>query len=367
MKRRAILWTIAVFIPVTSIAIMPAVAREALEAPTPAAVDAMAPRQVPARTIPVPADVSPELQRAIAVPLGPREQRAGAVPQGIEEWRRAIAAAGEASSRSLAQMRARFPVRVESRILGGVKTYTVAPLQIAPENRRRVLVHLHGGAYVLGGGGAGIGEAVLMAYHGKIRVISIDYRMAPDYPFPAALDDAVAVWKEVIKEHRPGNTGLFGTSAGGALTLATVLKLKELKLPLPGAIAPGTPWADLTGAGDTFFTNQYIDGVIVRGGGFLEACAGLYAASHDLTDPLLSPVYGDFRGFPPSILTTGTRDLLESDTVRVYGKLRRAGVAARLQVFEGLSHAEYVLLFDSPESREAFAEISRFFSAHLGK
>jgi acetyl esterase/lipase len=336
--------------------------------PYPAAPSSdMAPLQVPARVIPVPADVSPELQKAIGRLPPLRERGTPAVPKSTEEWRKLIAAADSASRQNLAVLRKMFPVHVESQTIGEVKIYRIAPMKVAPENKSRLLIHFHGGGYILAGGEVAIGEAILMAYYGKIEVISVDYRMPPDHPFPAALDDAVSVWKEVIKTHNPGNIGLFGTSAGGGLTLATVHRLKGLKLPLPGAIAPGTPWSDLARTGDTYFTNDYIDGVIGDSEGFLRGCAELYAGKHDLKDPLISPLYGDFDGFPPSILTTGTRDLLESDTVRVYRKLRRAGVDARIQVFEAMSHAEYILLFSSPESREAFGEIAKFFEAHLGR
>ena len=191
--------------------------------------------------------------------------------------------------------------------------------------------------------------------------------MSPDYPFPAALDDAVAVWKEVIQTYKPENTGLFGTSAGGGLTLATVHKLKELNLPLPAAIAPCTPWSDLTNIGDTYFTNEYIDNMVITRTGILEASAKLYAGDYDLKNPLISPFYGSFKGFPPTILISGTRDMLLSDTVRVHRKLREAGIEADLQVFEGMSHAEYIPVFNAPESKEVFQEIVFFFDKHLGE
>jgi epsilon-lactone hydrolase len=367
MHRRPALSVMVTFIFPMLLGVTLATGQQPAQTPAAAASTEMAPLHVPARIIPVPTDVSPELQKAIARLPTLREQGAPAIPKSIEGWRKFIAAGDNASLQQLAQLRKTFPVNVSSQVISGVKTYTVVPEQIAPENGSRVLVHFHGGGYLLAGGEVGIGEAILMAYHGRIKVISVDYRMPPDYPFPAALDDAVAVWKEVIKGCNPKNVGLFGTSAGGGLTLATVHKLKELKLPLPGAIAPGTPWSDLAGTGDTYFTNDYIDGVIGNYEGFLRGCVELYAGKHDLKDPFISPLYGDFRGFPPSILTTGTRDLLQSDTVRVHRKLRQAGVEARLQVFEAMSHAEYLLLFDSPESREAFEEIARFFNTHLGK
>jgi acetyl esterase/lipase len=115
---------------------------------------------------------------------------------------------------------------------------------------------VHGGAYVLFAGEAATQEAVMMAYFGKIEVVSVDYRMPPGSPFPAALEDGLAVWNEIARSRNTKKLGLFGTSTGGGMTLAMVLKLKELRMPLPGAIMAGTPWSDLTKTGDTYYTNE---------------------------------------------------------------------------------------------------------------
>ena len=151
------------------------------------------------------------------------------------------------------------------------------------------------------------------------------------------------------------------------LTLEMVLKAKQDGLPLPGALAPGTPMSDVTKVGDSFVTNAMLDNVLVSPDGFCDAGTKVYANGHDLKDPLLSPVYGDMKGFPPTILTSGTRDLLLSNTVRVHRKLRQAGVEAMLQVYEGQSHAQYYRDDTSPEAKEAFEEIAGFFDKHLGK
>ncbi|MGH9831401.1 MAG: alpha/beta hydrolase [Blastocatellia bacterium] len=325
-------------------------------------------REVPPRTIPVPGSVSPELQEQIARPIAPTLKYFQTTsPKGAEEWKQLIALMNGQAAQMLAQMKKAFPVRIESGTMAGVKVYTVTPDAIPAENRNRALVHLHGGAYVIWGGEIAAGEAILLAHYAKMKVISVDYRMPPDHPFPAAVDDAVAVWKEVIKTYKPGSVGLGGTSAGGGLTLAAAYRLKELKLPLPGAIFGGTTWADLTKTGDTVRTNEYLDNIIPTHDGLLDAAARLYAGKEDLRNPLISPVYGDFKRFPPAILVTGTRDLLLSDTVRVHRKLRQAGVEAQLHVFEGLSHAEYIGLFNAPESKDAWTEVASFFARHLGK
>ena len=207
----------------------------------------------------------------------------------------------------------------------------------------------------------------MMAGFGGFKVVSVDYRMPPDYPYPASMDDATAVWRELVKTNDPRKMAVFGTSTGGAMTLALVLRAKAAQLPLPAALAPGTPWSDIAKVGDTYLTNEWIDNVLVTWDGFLGRAALLYAAGHDLKDPIISPIYGDFTGFPPTILTSGTRDLFLSNTVRTHRKLRRAGIVAELHVYEGQSHGGYQRDVEAPETREAFGEIAAFFDRHLAK
>jgi len=317
------------------------------------------PRQIPARSVPVPTTVSPEMQALVG---GPLSANWNVAPKTVEEWRTLSApSAGRGAA-----LRERLRVKTESLTVNGVNAFMVTPEVISPENRNRLLVHVHGGCYVLQGGEAGTTEAIYMAGFGHFKVLSVDYRRPPDAPYPAALDDVVAVWKGALKMADASHMAVFGTSAGGALTLSMVLRVKQERLPLPAAIAPGTPMSDLTGTGDTFQTNFMIDNVLV-GEGRCDAMARLYANGHDLKDPMLSPVYGDMHGFPPAILTTGTRDLLLSNTVRVHRKLRQAGVEAELHVYEGQSHAQYMRDANAPETKEAFEEIARFFDKHLAK
>ncbi len=327
------------------------------------AQDASPLRNVPARSIPVPATVSLEMQRIIAAP--PSLNRSA--PTTKDEWKARKEAGAALSLKALPALRERLGVQVENKVIAGVNCYVVTPNSVPEQNRNRLLVHFHGGYYVFFPGESGTKEAILMAGYGHMKVISVDYRMPPDFPYPAGLDDAVAVWKEAVKMVAPANIAVFGTSAGGGMTLALVLRAKQEGLSLPAAIAPGTPAADLTKSSDTYFTNEQVDNSIVSYEPIGEAAAKLYANGHDLRDPLLSPVYGDFHGFPPAILTSGTRDLQLSDAVRVHRKLRQAGVEAQLQVFEGQSHAQYLSNDLAPETKEAFDEIANFFDRHLGK
>jgi monoterpene epsilon-lactone hydrolase len=232
-------------------------------------------------------------------------------------------------------LREQTGVKVEPTTIGGVKAFIITPSEVAEVNRERVLVHVHGGGYVLAPGEAGTPEAILMAAFGHIKVISVDYRMPPDFPYPAAMDDAMTVYREVVKTTAPKKVGIFGTSTGGGMTLAMVLRGKQEGLPLPGAIAPATPWSDMTKTGDTYFANEMVDNILVSNDGWLADAANLYANGHDLKDPMLSPVYGDLQGFPPTILTSGTRDLFLSNTVRVHRKLRGGGRCGRPDSLRG--------------------------------
>jgi epsilon-lactone hydrolase len=322
-------------------------------------------REVPARLLPIPDTVSPQMQAMIARALDPKFNIA---PKTIAEWKKRVDDAATVTIAGLPKLREMLGVTVEPVNIAGVGAFIVMPKSISPGNEKRVLLHLHGGARVLNPGEAGTREAILMAGLANFKVISVDYRMPPDFPFPAALEDAFAVYSEIIRTTEPKNIGIFGTSAGGSLTLTTLLRAKVENLPMPGAIAPGTPTVDLSKTGDSLYTNAGVDNVAGTQDGFIRATALLYANGRDLKDPLLSPIYGDVHGFPPAILTSGTRDLYLSNTVRMHRKLRAAGVEAVLQVWEGQSHAQYMLGDPGvPEIREYHDEVARFFDRHLGR
>ncbi|MCI0639949.1 MAG: alpha/beta hydrolase [Gemmataceae bacterium] len=320
--------------------------------------------QLAIKTLPVPSTVSSELQQAIAAPL-----RTDILvrPKSVQEWRKIVQEADGQAAQVAQLLWKQLGLAVTPSSIAGVQCFRLVPqppLALGLEGDR-LLVHLHGGAYVFNGGEAATCEAALVAHCSKTSVLSVDYRMPPDHPFPAALDDAVAVWQALVKDHDPAKMALFGTSAGAGLAMAAVLKLKETGTSLPAALYLGTPWVDLTKTGDTFFTNDRVDNILVTYDGLIEAAAMLYAGGRDLNDPLLSPVYGDLHGFPPTILISGTRDLFLSLTVRAHRKLRQAGVPAELHVFEGVSHAQFLTSFPSPESLEALEEVASYFDRHL--
>src|SRR5579871_5613946 len=216
--------------------------------------------EVPAKTLSAPGDVSPQLQKIIGAPLRTNWDKR---PKTGEEWKPVADAGAATLIKNVPGMMERLKVKVEKTTIDGVRAFIVTPETIAPENANRQLIHMHGGCYVLNPGEASLPEAVFMAGFGHIKVISVEYRMPPEAYFPAALDDGITVYKALMKTTSAKKMAFFGTSAGGALVLEMGLKAKELGLPMPGAIASGTPMSDVTKVGDTFQTNAMVDNVLV--------------------------------------------------------------------------------------------------------
>jgi acetyl esterase/lipase len=315
--------------------------------------------------IPVPAAASDELQAAIRARSWPEISDLPEPPTNTAEWLARIEQVDTSRSSNIQSVLEQANVSLQRSEIAGVNVHRLTAADIFPEHKDRLFLYLHGGAYVYGNGDAGIFEAILIANRIGIPVISIDYRMPPHYPFPAAVNDATAVYQEILKAHSANSIIIGGTSAGGGLALAAVHQFRNLDIPLPGAIYAGTPWADLTKTGDTLYSNERLDRVLLTYDGGLGSAARLYAGDHDMRDPLISPVYGDFRVFPPTILTTGTRDMFLSDVARTHRKLRESDVVAELHVYEGLSHAGYLVSPDTPESLSMYREIGAFINRFL--
>lgn len=208
-------------------------------------------------------------------------------------------------------------------------------------------------------------EAMLIASSLQIPVISIDYRMPPEHPYPTGLNDAIAAYKGILGKHPNHSLFLGGTSAGGNITMVTTLKLIEEGVELPKALFLGTPVTVLNKKGDSFYTNENLDRVLGTWDGFLAASFKLYANGVDLETPYLSPLNANLSGFPPSILVTGTRDILLSSTVMTHLKLRDAGSTSDLMVIEGQSHGGYMLAAKSPESKSVYRELDKFLTQYI--
>ena len=322
------------------------------------------PRVVPGRIIPVPTSVSADLQTAIAMPYRNSEWLLN--PSDAQGWKDAVAELARHSAPAIEDAIDKLGVGVESTTLGGVPVFIVTPAHIPARNTNRLLVNTHGGAYVFNPGRASLLEPAVLAATCGITVIEVDYRMPPDHPFPAASDDAIAVWKAALEMAPAANIAISGGSAGGGLALSTVLRAQQEGLTPPAAIAVQTPWCDLAPVGDSLKVHEWVDNVLITYDAIGARGAALYAGDHDIADPLLSPLRGELTGFPPTMLVSGTRDLLLSQVVRMHRKLRKAGVHAELHLMEGASHFTYFIEPFAEEAQDIFGEMARFLDTHLG-
>jgi monoterpene epsilon-lactone hydrolase len=276
-----------------------------------------------------------------------------------EAWRSRAAESDALIVQMVGDRASQAAADVEEIDLDGVRVYVVTPDDF-PSDDGRVVLDIHGGAFVTGGGES----CRIMGLHAvglsRVRTWAVDYRMPPDHPYPAPLDDCVAAYRALLRDHRPDEIIVRGGSAGGNLAAALILRSRDEGLPLPAAAVLMTPEVDLTESGDSFVTNLGLDNVLTES---LMSANLLYAGNHDLTDPYLSPLYADFnKGFPPSMLTTGTRDLFLSNTVRLHRALRSAGVPADLHVVEGAGHAGF--FSQAPEDEDLASEVRLFIDAH---
>lgn len=306
------------------------------------------------RVVPVPKAMSPEAQHMLAQPAidDPTPQPLAVRRSSTDTWQ---AGAGEA-------FRKLYPVDVQSATIAGVPVKVITPANIPADHGDRVLINLHGGGFNSDSGS--LTETIPVAYLAQTKTIAVLYRLAPEHPFPAGLDDAVAVYREQLKTHKPENIAIYGTSAGAILTGEVAVKLRQLGLPLPGALGVFSGMADFSRHGDS----EAIYGL--RGfSGHLDLpkpdSNSDYVGSTDRTNPVLSPVFADLHGMPPTLFITSTRDLLLSGTSSMHRAFLRAGVDAQLVVFEGLPHAFWN---DQrlPETKEANEIMASFFTKHLG-
>lgn len=310
-----------------------------------------------ARVVPVPPNLSPEAQAVLAMTL-PVDGDWPALDD-VAAWQSRREATDSKTAAMLRAMIADGAVKSTEQDVDGVKVHEALPPDVA-EDDPRVYLNLHGGAFISGAGECCRLMGLLAASRSRVRTWNVDYRLPPEHPYPAPLDDCLVVYRALLRDHRPEEIIVSGGSAGGNLAAAMILRARDEGLPLPAAAVLSTPEVDLTESGDTAATNLGLDNVLT---GSLMQANLLYAGGHDLTDPYLSPLFADFtKGFPPTLLSSGTRDLFLSNTVRFHRALRAAGIPAELHVLEAGGHAGFLGM--APEDRALDDEVRRFIDTH---
>lgn len=305
------------------------------------------------RVIPVPPDLSPEAKKSLARPVSDAVH-----PQSLEERRHGTDVWQNHAGDVSAQL---YPVHRAESTLAGVPVRIITP--VADMISDRVLLNLHGGGFNSDSGSWT--ETIPIANLTRMKVVAALYRLAPEHQFPADVDDAVAVYKELLKTYKPEHIAVYGTSAGAILTGEVAVKLRQLGLPLPGALGIFSGIGDFSRLGDSW-AMYTLNGL----SGHLElpdpaTHDRFYVGSTDLRDPLLSPLFADLHNMPPTLFISSGRDALLSGTTILHRAFLRAGNDnAQLVVFEGLPHAFWN---DPklPESKEADQIMAHFFATHL--
>jgi epsilon-lactone hydrolase len=308
------------------------------------------------RVVPVPQTISPEAQKSISRPepdQGP--------PQPLEARRKGTDAY---TARARVEWSKTCPNTIVEEKMAGVPVRIVTPENLPDKNKDKVLLNLHGGGFNSDSGS--YTESIPIAAYSGIKVVAVLYRLSPEVKFPAAVDDSIAVYKELLKTYKPNRIVIYGTSAGAILTAEVAAKIKQLGLPMPAALGIFSGMGDFARAGDS--QAMYA----LRGlAGHLDppepgAHDPFYVAETDPKDPILSPIYGDLHGLPPTLFVTSGRDLLLSGTVNLHRAYLLAGDDAHLVVYDALPHAFW---YDPhlPEAIEANHIMANFFVKELGE
>lgn len=308
--------------------------------------------RVAERRIPVPKHLSAEAQAFLARPHPLNGTNYPALDDS-EGWQKYAAAGDEMIRQMFLSGYPKAPCSISELSIGGARAYDIVPEGVSADDRR-VYLDIHGGALIMGAGDICKAMGIDTALRVGARVVSVDYRMPPDAPFPVGLDDCLTFYRTLLADHAPSDIIVGGLSAGGNLAAAMLLKARDEGLPMPAAAVLLSPEIDLTESGDSFHTNAGLDGM-----GSLMQANLLYADGHDLAAPYISPLFGDFtKGFPRTLLTAGTRDLFLSNAVRMHRALRAAGITAELHILEAAAHGGFG--GSSPEELEFNNEVRRF-------
>ncbi len=361
-KKQRLAWLLLLAVTVAVVGIeVPRAAEQTGSRPR---VDAEGLAHVPAMTVPLSRFISPEARRKFIRLFSNPEP---SLPPDAD-----VAQVREQDERKNAPFVARaaalYPVTVERKLIGGVRTEVITPKGgVAPENRDRLLINLHGGGFIWGEGNGAKTESIPIAGVGKITVITVAYRMAPEFKFPAASEDVASVYRELLKGHRAADIGIYGCSAGGILTAESIAWFQKENLPLPGAIGTFCGSAVALG-GDSSHVAPLLVGELPSAGADSGAVKGLrYFAQASPSDPLVLPASSQpvLSRFPPTLLIAGSRDFTVSSLFRAQAALTNAGVEAELHVWDGMWHA-FFMDPDLPESQEVYRVVVKFFDRHLG-
>ncbi len=310
----------------------------------------------------VPTTISPEAQEALkdfsldgdTIPA----------PDDFDGWKKLWQEKEESNKEDNTKVVDHYKPVIEERKLGGIPVLDIKPKNW--QDNGKVLVYTHGGGYVLFSAASTLISSVPVADATRLRVVSIDYTVAPFAKWDEVTDQVIQVIKALITEdYSLQNIGIYGDSAGGGLAAGTVLKMRDYGLGMPATVVLWSPWSDITETGDTYATLKNHDPIILKSYS-LTNIANTYADPADQKNPYVSPVYGDYsKGFPPTLIQVGTKEIFLSNSVRHYQALDQANISVKLDPYEGMWHVFQELNWELPESELARQKMAVFLSEHL--
>ena len=312
----------------------------------------------------IPSTISPEAQQARAQFTRATHGKPLPSPDDIAGWKTVQSGVEEKYAQANAAVVKQYEPRIQERRLGDVPVLDIKPKGWT--DSKKVLVYTHGGAYTMYSAKSRLISSVPMANDTGLRVIAVDYSLAPAMKWNATTDQVVAVIRALIEQgHARQNIAIYGESAGGGLAAGAVLKMRDQGLGMPAAVVLWSPWSDITETGDTYATLNGADPLLYYPAN-LKHCADAYAAPADQRNPYVSPVYGDYsQGFPATLIQAGTKEIFLSNAVRHYQALDRAGIPVKLDLYEGMWHIFQVFNHDIPESKMARKKVRDFLNQHL--
>lgn len=314
----------------------------------------------------VPSTVSEQAKAVLRVLADPNLQPELPPPNDIKAWKvaqQAREAVGLERQKSLLEQ---LKPTVTELKMGGVPVLDVKPKNW--KDNGKAMVYTHGGAYTFFSARSTLGSSALMASTTGLRVISIDYTLAPQAKWQQVTDQVVSVLKALRKQgYAMKDIAIYGDSAGGSLAAGSVLKMRDQGMGMPAAVVLWSPWSDITETGDTYVTLKHAEPTYVYGK-HLKPAADAYADPKDQKNPYVSPVYGDYsKGFPPTLIQGGTKEIFLSNFIRQYQALDTAGQTVKLDLYEGMIHVFQANMVGSPESNTALKKTAAFVEQYLGK
>ena len=295
---------------------------------------------------------SPELEQTIALV----KSREVDESQGATEGRR----------RSFEKMVADFPIDVQARY-GRVNAGGVTAEWVTAEGASdsRVVLYLHGGGYIIGSPHTHRALMAKLSHDSGARVLGLDYRLAPEHPFPAPVEDSVASYRWLLNEgFDPARIALAGDSAGGGLTVSALVQIRYLGLPMAAAGVCISPWVDMEGLGESMETRAKADPMVGKEN--LMISAKTYLGGADPRAPLAAPLYADLRGLPPILIQVGDAEVLLDDSTRLAGVAREAGVKVQMDVWDDMIHVWHLFAPILPEGKQAISQAGEFIKKHTG-